>query len=604
MRVDTIKKAWALLDPKERLQGWLVLLVSIIAALTAVGMIASVAPFLSVLANPGLIQDTPILVWAFDVGGFESTREFLVALGLFCLAFILFGSAMQVFRAWIVKEFTMMRAHTLSMRLLREYQSRRYEFFLGRNSSELATRVLSETQNFVSMFLYPLAELVSASVLVIFVISLLFWLAPLVTLIALSLFGAAYLTTFLLSKKKVVELGDVRAAANASRYRTVQEALQGIKDIKLSGRELSYLDRYEAPSFQMSRSIVLVGLISELPQHVMQALAFAGLIVLSLLLLPEASGGSSEALAAVLPTLGVFAFAGQRLIPELSKIYRGVAQMQYGDWVVETLHSEMFDAASPSETSLDRVAPLGFKSTLQLDCVSFEYRDADRTAISDISIAIQTGERIGVVGGSGAGKSTLANVILGLLSPTAGKMVVDGISIADHNRRAWQASVGYVPQDFFLADGSVAENIAFGLPKQEIEMARVKEAARTAQIDTFVCEELAHGYETVIGERGARLSGGQKQRLGIARALYRRADLLVFDEATSALDNLTEKEVMAAIDDLPTDKTVFIIAHRLTTIRNCNRILVMDKGRIVASGTWEGLLSTSGHFKKMAAGVS
>lgn len=597
----SLKKVWKLLDVSERREGWLVLGVSFLSAIFSAAMIFSVAPFLSVLADPASIAETYWLQLAYDLGSFTSQYNFLLALGIASLSLIIFGSGLQIARTWIVKRFTMMRMHSFSDLLLTSYVWQPYEFFLKRHSGDLSMRVLSETQNVVSMFLYPAAELVSALVTTVLILALLFWYDLAISTIALSIFGGTYLVIFVVTKKKVAELGDVRLKANSERYRIANEVISGIKDIKIAGREESYLERYRPSSMAMVQSQIKVGLLSELPQLLMQAFAFSGLILLCILLLdPGMLSDGGAGIGEILPTIGVFAFAGQRLIPELSRIYRGYAQLQYGKSSVDVFYHDVMETR---EKRLQFTSPgpaLGMKRSLVLSGVGYRYSGHKEVGISDIDIEIKIGEKIGIVGGSGAGKTSLANVLLGLLLPTSGSVIVDGVEINEVNVRSWQRSVGYVPQDIFLIDASVAENIAIGVDRVDIDLERVKKAARIAQIDEHVRNELAQGFWTEIGERGVRLSGGQRQRLGIARALYHDADLLVFDEATSALDNLTEREVMKAIDSLPESKTVILIAHRLSTVRNCDRIVVMENGRIVACGSWDKLTKSNETFQRIA----
>ena len=314
---------------------------------------------------------------------------------------------------------------------------------------------------------------------------------------------------------------------------------------------------------------------------------------------PE-SLNSGEALGGILPILGLFAFAGQRLMPELQKLYQSLARIQAGGAAVNVVHDDLVNQLN--EGRLPRSIPtrLGLNDRIILENVSYNYPGAKFAGLNEISLDIKAGERVGIVGSTGAGKTTLADTILGLLPPSEGRIIVDGAPITDETQRAWQQSVGYVPQDIFLTDANIYENIALGVPMLEIDKPRVRRAAEIARIDDFIRNDLPDDYETAIGERGVRLSGGQRQRIGIARALYHEADLIVFDEATSALDNLTELEVMSAIDALPGDKTVLIIAHRLSTVKRCDQIIVMDKGRVVACDTWEKLMTNNSEFQKIA----
>ena len=298
--------------------------------------------------------------------------------------------------------------------------------------------------------------------------------------------------------------------------------------------------------------------------------------------------------------LGVFALGGQRLMPELSRLYQSLALINVGAASVNALYNDLFLRKGMVQLTKVPAEPIGLKEILHIKDVSYNYPKSDKSSLRNVSLSIHSGEKIGIVGSTGAGKTTLADVVLGLLEPDRGHLAADGIKITSENVGAWMLSLGYVLQDIFLIDASVAENIALGISPEIIDFERIREVVRIAQIDQFIEGELQEGYQTDIGERGVRLSGGQRQRIGIARALYNNADVIIFDEATSALDNLTEVEVMEAIDALPGEKTVLMIAHRLSTLRCCDRILVLDKGQVVGLDDWESLSTSNATFQRLA----
>ena len=594
----TIQKAWALLDAQERRNALKVLAVAVLSAFASTAMVGSIMPFLSVLSNPSAIVDTPTVAWAYEQFGFTSSYSFLIALGLGALLVIALAMAVQVLKVYAVSRFAMMRVHTLSCRLMAQYLGKPYEYFLNHHSGDMGTRILAEAQEVVSRFLKPMAELITSALTIIALVSFLIWLEPSVALAAFSLFGGVYWLTYALSRLKLRRLGALRVDANRERYRLATEALGGVKDIKLLGRERAYIDRFRVPSHRMAKVQVHIQLLSQIPTYVIQAVALGGVVVLCLFLVDGTSFADGTALATILPILGVFAFAGQRIMPELGRLYQSATEIQAGLAAVDAVHADLIgdSAAIP----IDMPRPLGLRQTLELTGVSYRYPQAEHAGVTDISLTIRSGEKIGVVGGTGAGKTTLADIVLGLLRPQFGHLVVDGTPVTVANLRAWQQTVGYVPQEIFLTDASVAENIALGIGPNQIDMDRVTRAARIASIDAFIRDDLPMGYDTTVGERGVRLSGGQRQRIGIARALYHDADLIVFDEATSALDNLTEAEVMAAIDVLPGDKTVLIIAHRLSTVKRCDRIVVMERGRIVGCDEWDALMVNNQAFQRIA----
>lgn len=598
----TLQKAWALLDEREIRNAWLTLSVMVISALSSALMVSSIMPFLSVLADPNRIDTVPALAWAYETFAFESDYAFLVGLGVFSFVVILTTNSIQILRTWVVARYVLMRTHTISHRLLKAYLRQPYAFFLGRHSGDMNTRVLAEATAAVRMFLQPAAEMIAACLTIIALITFLIWVEPTVATVALSLLGGIYAVVFMFNRRVLKRLGDKRVKANQERFLIANEALSGIKDIKVLGREKSYAARFGDPSEQMARTQIAVRVISQVPQFALQAIAFGGLILLCLALLDaeQVNTNSIAPLGDVLPVLGAFAFAGQRLMPELGRVYGALAAMQTGAAAVNVIYDDLLQKAQNDDCWPTAPTALGLRERLDLDGVSYRYPNAERHGLNDISLSIRVGQKIGIVGITGAGKTTLADVILGLLDPTSGQILVDGTPVTPSNLRAWQRSVGYVPQDIFLTGSSIKENIAFGVDCFEIDLARVEQAALAAQLDEFIRSDLPNGYDTAIGERGVRLSGGQRQRIGIARALYHDADLIVFDEATSALDNLTESEVMAAVDALPGDKTVLMIAHRLSTVRRCDRIVVLEKGRVVGCDNWDALMNTNETFQRIA----
>lgn len=595
------KKAWALLDKRERRNACIVLGVIIIGAISSALMVGSVMPFLAVLAEPSRIEKTSALAWVYDVVGFETTYGFLVSLGVVSFVVIVLSSAIQIARTWAVSRFAMMRMHSISHRLLSIYLAQPYEFFLNRHSSEMGPRILAESQQVVNQFLRPAAELIASFMTTLAIVGLLLWVEPVVATVAFVVLGSVYGIIHVWNRHTIRRLGQKRVMANRSRFRLASESLNGIKDIKLLGRERSYLERFEAPSRSMAQVDVKVAVFTQVPQFALQAVALGGIILLCLVLIDPVQVSSGAALGGILPILGVFAFAGQRLMPELSKLYQSLVQIQAGSAAVEAVHEDLvLRSSAPQPSKTNRHNKIEFKKLLRLDGISYRYPGSEKTSINEISLTIRAGEKIGIVGGTGAGKTTLGDIILGLLQPSRGKLVVDEVDINSETLWAWMNRVGYVPQDIFMTDASIAENIALGITGNDIDYKRIFTASKIARIDRLIEEELPYGYDTQIGEKGVRLSGGQRQRIGIARAMYRDADLIVFDEATSALDNLTEYEVMDAITSLPDHKTVIMIAHRLSTLRGCDRIIVIEQGRLVGFDSWDNLSAENEVFKRIA----
>lgn len=592
--------AWRLLDARERRNALLVLLIIIASAISSAVMVGSIMPFLAALARPEYIHNNNVLSYFYDEFGFETDYQFLIALGIASLAVIFVATAVQVLRTWAVTRFSTMRIHTLSSRLLSAYLRQPYEFFLQTHSTSLSTVILSESQQVVNQFLRPIADMIASVLTILAIVALLVWVNPVVAVIAFSALGTLYFATFAITRRQLSSLGKVRLLTNRERFRITNEALGGVKAIKLAGKEAAYLSRFDESSRQFARALAIVGTLSEAPNYILQAVAFGGAIVFCLALVSAEGLQHGNALDSLIPTLGLFAFAAQRIMPELGKAYRGFTQVQNAGPSVLAIHADLALETSADSLACECAKPVRLSRELRLENIAYTYPAAAARGLDNVSLTIRAGEKLGVVGSTGAGKSTLADVILGLLGPQSGTFVVDGTPVAGDSVRAWQRSVGYVPQDIFLSDSTIAENIAFGVARERIDMERVRKAAGIAKIDTFIEHELPNAYQTLIGERGVRLSGGQRQRLGIARALYEDADLILLDEATSALDNLTEREVMAAVNNLPGEKTLILIAHRLTTLRACDRIVLLKRGRISRVGTWAELIESSAEFQAMA----
>ncbi len=598
--VSPWKKAWRLLNAKEQRNGVLVMCLSIVAAASSVGMIFSVVPFLRVLADPDQIREVPQFAYIYHLFRFSSSYYFLIFLGIFTIFMIFLTNTIQALRSYAVGRYTTMRIQSISVRLFSYYLTRDYDIFINLHSGQIGTKVLSESSQVVGGFVRPTLDLLNSAISITALVAFLFWLEPGAAISAFGILGLVYAVTYISTRPFLRRLGRVRFEQNEARFRTSGEALGGFKDIKLLGREETYLRTFERASLRMNKALINANLLASVPQFLVQSMAMSGLIVLALVFLDRDASDVNEQLSEVLPLLGAFVFAGQRLLPELGRVYASMAKIQAGRVAVERIFDEIGLWPHEKVQSFENVERLSLEAEITIDRVSYSYPSDRHAGIRDVSLAIRAGERIGIVGSTGAGKTTLADVILGLLEPQSGEIRIDGTVLSRANQRSWQKTVGYVPQNIFLADSTIAENVALGISKSDIEFDRVRLTLDIAQLTDFVANELPNGLDTTIGERGVRLSGGQKQRIGIARALYHDAQLIVFDEATSALDNATENDVMQAINALPGDKTILIIAHRLSTVRSCDKIVVLDKGSVVGFDTWDALIDRNAAFNRIA----
>ncbi|MEZ5708947.1 MAG: ABC transporter ATP-binding protein [Blastomonas sp.] len=593
---SSFRLAIGMLDQSERRRALPVLIVVMLEALIAASAIGSSLPFLSVMSDPTLIERIPALSRGYHTWGFSSPGSFMTALGIMTCLLVLIASALQFLRSWLIVRFVALFSRRLSETLLHRYLSQPYEFFLQAEYPVLSTHILSESQLVGSLFFRPLFDIVAGVLTITCIAMLLLWLNPLILILALAGIGGLYALLMLASRSMLDRLANARLHANRALYATVHEAFAGIKYLRLSGREPDYVKHFDVPARAFARAQIATSVIGEGPQYLLQAITMVGAVATCILLLRPGEADSAAALASAIPVIGVFAFAALRLTPEFGRVYRAIAQLRGAGPAVRSIEA---DLARPATLDMDALPPpLPLRKSLRLERVCYQYPGDRQSGISDIDIEICQGETIGLAGATGAGKSTLADVLLGLLVPQSGDIIVDGTRITDGNLRGWQRTLGYVPQDIHIADSSIAENIAFGLTLDTLDRDEVRRAASIACLDAFIAD-LPQGYETRIGERGVMLSGGQRQRLGIARALYHDPDFILFDEATSALDTATEADLMTAIRALGKDKTCLIISHRLSTLKSCQRIIVMEEGRMVGFAPWAELERDCTAFRRL-----
>jgi ATP-binding cassette, subfamily B, bacterial PglK len=586
----------ALLEPRERweLLGLLALIV-LMALIQAVG-VASILPFMSLVANPEVVETNRWLAWLFTSLGFESMKAFLIFVGVLVLAITAFSNAFSALTNWLTVKFVWNKQYRLSVRLLTRYLNAPYSFFLTHNTSGLAKSILNEVTEAVNGLIMPAVRLFAQVVVAIFILALLFLVDAGLALIALVVLGGAYVLLYTLVRRKQARLGAVRFEANRLRFKAASEAFGGIKETKVLAREPEFLRRFSRPARRYTRAHTSHALITEIPRYGLETIAFGGILLVVLYMIQTRDDvGQAVAVASL------YALAGYRLIPALQNIFSSVTKFRFYRPVLKDLLDDLRlgpDTDAEPETGQEAQA-LPFERDLVLEGVRFSYAESEAPAVDGVDLRIGKDTTVGFVGATGSGKTTLVDLILGLHRPQRGSIRVDGVPLARDNLGRWRRRVGYVPQHIYLCDDTVARNIAFGLPDQEIDRAAVERAARLAQLHDFIAG-LPEGYGTVVGERGVRLSGGQRQRIGIARAMYHNPDVLIMDEGTSALDGITEDGVIDAIRHLSGRKTIVLVAHRVSTLRDCTAIHLFHDGRIVDSGSYAELLQRSSRFRAMA----
>jgi ABC-type multidrug transport system fused ATPase/permease subunit len=466
----------------------------------------------------------------------------------------------------------------------------------------MSKTILTEAQQVTMTVIRPGIDVVAHGTVLMAIIVLLILVDPVLALGVAGVIGSVYAAIYIGVRGFLQRIGKDRVRANQDRFTAAGEALGGIKDVKLLGREHAYLSRFRGPSMRFAKHQAASQVLGQVPKFLIEAIGFGGIIVLTLVLMAANGGVSGGGLGSVLPVLGLYAFAGYRMLPAAQQVYQGIAQLRFGSAAVDTVYDDLHRRASLAEIHKTAPAAVQPEREIALAQVIYRYPRATQSALAYINLTIPVGSSVGLVGSTGAGKTTLVDVILGLLRPTEGTITVDDEAVTDENLRAWQGALGYVPQDIFLTDATVIENIAFGIDSEKIDAKQVERCARMAQVHDFVTQEMPQGYDTIVGERGVRLSGGQRQRIGIARALYHDPDTLVFDEATSALDTVTERAVMEAIDALHHQKSIILIAHRLSRGAGCDQVVLLDDGRVEASGEFDALRAANQRFRQMAVG--
>ena len=589
-----IQTTWGLLDGHEQRQLGLLVILMIIQACLEVVSIGSILPFMALLERPEAIHTTWFTQQAYEALGFTSDRSFLIFTGLCVLGLFVVVNAVNTLSLCAQAHFSWMRSFSISRRLLASYLAQPYTFFLQRNSADFTRNIYQEVRQVIVGLILPSIILLSRCISIGLILALLIYINWAISLGIAFVFILTYAIVFLVSRKALKEIGSRIVKANEACYRVTNEAFGGIKEAKLRGMEQVYVDAFSPQGHMVARMNRRRVIISGTPRYILETIAFGSMLVVVLILL-----GTSGSISSIIPTLSVFAFAGYRLMPSLSQIFVAIANMRSSTASLDVVVADL-NASKPLLEERPHSDPFPFKQSLDLKDVSFGYESNKRRVLDSISLSIECGESIAIVGSTGAGKTTLLDILLGLLEPTQGTMTIDGVPVTPQNVHGWQRQIGYVPQNIFLSDDSISRNITLGIPDEEMRQEQIEFAAKVAGLHDFIQGELPDGYLTSVGERGVRLSGGQIQRLGIARAIYQNPRVIFLDEATSALDSRTEKQVMEGLRQQSQDRTVIIIAHRLTTIRFCDRIVVLDSGTISDIGNWDELMDRSEAFRQLA----
>ncbi len=583
---------WRHLGRRRQLQSVLLLGLMLISAFMEVVSLGAVLPFIGIITAPEKLFGHPLVADMAQTLGITSAADLVLPLtAAFAVAALAAGSS-RLLLSWCSTRFVYATSADLSIEAYRRTLYQPYRVHVARNSSTVISGILSKIGRAQSV-LQATMVLISSVVLIVSIMLVLLVIDAMVAAVVMIVFGASYGLISWLSRRQLQQSSQRIAVESVQVIKALQEGLGGIRDVLLDGAQPLYCDIYRRSQTPLMRMQGVNQFIATSPRFAMEALGMVLIAALAYVLSRHVDG-----ISPALPVLGALALGAQRLLPTLQHGYAAWANI-VGNHASLTDALELLDQPLPDDVHQPLPAPLSFQDAIRFDAVRFRYGDDGPWVLDGFNLTIPKGVRIGFVGSTGSGKSTTLDLLMGLLEPTQGRILVDGQTLTGERRRAWQQTIAHVSQSVYLADTTLAENIAFGVPDGAIDMDRVRLAARRAQIADFI-ESRPEGYHAHVGERGVRLSGGQRQRIGIARALYKQASVLVFDEATSALDNATEQAVMDAIENLNRDLTILLIAHRLTTVRRCDTIIELGHGQVVAQGTYEQLLEHSPSFRDMA----
>ena len=562
--------------------------------------VASIMPFLALLGRPELVKTNAWFAFFYKHIGFSEPNKFLFFLGL-CFFFVMIISlSFRAITQLSLLRFSHLIGYSLSCRLLSGYLRMPYTFFLNRHSADLGKGILSEVSQVTNGVLLPTIQMVAQIAVVLFILLLLIVINPFLSLIVSFILGGSYAVIFFIIRKYLSKIGKDRLSANSERYKIAQEALGGIKEVKVFGREQCFLERYDDPAYRFAKHQANSQIAALMPRFALEMIAFGGILIITLFLFQKEGD-----VAGALPVLGLYALAGYKLLPALQQVYQHATKLRFNLPALEYLKKDLDSIAEVkiiSNAYTDNTNLFNPRNKIKLRDITFKYPFSKTSVLKHINISISANSKVGIIGSTGSGKTTIVDLLLGLLKPCSGELIVDNIVLTGDNIRSWQLSLGYVPQRIYLTDDTIAANIAFGVLPSEIDMKAVKKAAKIAKIDQFIGKELPEKYQTVVGERGVRLSGGQCQRIAIARALYHDPSVLVFDEATSSLDNITEKSLMEDISIIGKNKTIIMVAHRITTVRDCDCIYIIESGKVLDCGNYDELLNRNTNFKKMVDG--
>ena len=581
-----LTRLWRHISPRRRGQFGLLLILMVLTSFAEILSIGAVLPFLAVLTAPARVFEHAAAQPIIQMFGLTAPEQLLLPLAIAFGVAALIAGTMRLLLLWVNTRLSFATGADLGINIYRRTLYQPYLVHCARNSSEVISGISGKANSVIQSIVLPALMLISASVILIAVLVAILAVEPVMALMTFSGFGLLYIFIMRLTRKMLLIDSQYMARESVEVIKSLQEGLGGIRDVLIDGSQATYCQIYRQADLRLRRAQGRSAFISNSPRYGVEALGMLCITVLAYTLSQQTDG-----IVKIIPVLGALALGAQRLLPALQQVYGSWVNIQSGQAALQDTLS-LLDQPLPDYADQPPSKPLPFEQSISLKRLAFRYNPQAPYVLKQVNLTIAKGSRVGFIGTTGSGKSTLLDIVMGLLSPTDGILEIDGQAIASGNQRAWQAHIAHVPQAIFLADSTVQENIAFGVPIDQIDHERVKQAAQQAQIADSI-EGWPKQYQTLVGERGVCLSGGQRQRIGIARALYKQADVIVFDEATSALDSETEFAVMQAIENLSQNLTLLIIAHRVTTLKNCTQIVELSEGCIKRVGSYQDIVNQS-----------
>ena len=557
--------------------------------------IFSITPFMAIVGDPSILQRENFLSMLYLKSNLDEPYEFIFYLGLVVLTILTISAFISIFITWRLAMFATKIGVEIGDSLYSHYLNQDWLFHTKENSSNLTKKIANEATRLTTEFILPLMYVNARFFLTLLIVLILFLYDPIILIISLIVFSSAYIIIFKLARRRLATNSKDISDMFSERFKLMNEGFGGIKEVLLLDKSDFFKKRFIKTGKKLSNGLGVNRAVALIPRYFMELLGFASMVILVIYLISNYKGN----LGLIMPILSIYAIAGVKLLPALQQIYNGIATAKGNLSAYESIREDLINIKTFTVQKVEANQQVWSKNNeISLKNITFNYPEKKTIALKNISLVIKPNTTVGFVGTSGSGKSTLIDVIIGLIKPQQGEILIDGIPLIKKNLRAWQNKIGIVPQTIFLTEGTIVENVAFGIPDDLINHEQVKKALKLAHLEEWVLE-LENGIYSKVGERGIQLSGGQRQRIGIARALYYEADVLVFDEATSALDGITEKAIINAIHDLTGKKTVIMIAHKLGILKKCDQIFLMNKGSIVDSGNYQQLLEKNEEFKKM-----